>query len=504
MSTNLEIKPKRGRKKKVVESVVVEAAPLLVNEKTTQYTEEQKAFIEADIKASIILRACAGSGKTHSAVQRVKYLIQKGVDPKKILFLSYTVAAVTEFKKRLNNEDVKICTIHSLCSSMLSRLKKYKNIVNEYDFINYYKEKFKPRYNDDEQTKDEYYELINQMYDDAQYIGSSFAAYKLQTADKIKCPMPKFYNEYRQFMKETKSRDFSDLLIEVRDLLKDNRWLTLFKGQYEHILCDEFQDTSTIQASIILALNPSCITLIGDISQSIYLYSGANAQKVMDMVRSRRKCIDMTLSINFRSDKLIIENSNLYSNLQAISNSSNEGTVHKDIIIFEELVELLKKKPEVAVLARTNSVLRLIEFQLMMRKIPFRYINYLTKSECESFKKAEQRPSTMKKIKKLLPVFKTADNIIQFIEENQTQKSFATSIHKSKGLEWEVVVVVNSISPEILEFNKLDNLDNKTKKEISFFNDAPDDDVENFEARNVHYVAISRPKNELFYMVMGI
>ena len=110
----------------------------------------------------------------------------------------------------------------------------------------------------------------------------------------------------------------------------------------------------------------------------------------------------------------------------------------------------------------------------------------------------------MKKIRKLLPIFKTTDNAIQFIEENQNQKSFITSIHRSKGLQWPIVVVVNSISPEILAHNKLDSLDKKTLKEISFFHDAPEDDVENFEARNVHYVAVTRPEKELFFLVYGI
>ena len=142
--------------------------------------------------------------------------------------------------------------------------------------------------------------------------------------------------------------------------------------------------------------------------------------------------------------------------------------------------------------------------KLMLRKIPLNYFNYLTESECEALKKAENRPSTTKKMKRLLPVFKTADNVIRFIEENRNQPSFVTSIHKSKGREFPVVVVVNSVSPEILEHNKMDTLDEKTKKEISFFHDAPEDDVENYETKNIHYVAISRPKDELYYMIMGI
>ena len=172
--------------------------------KKQNYTEEQLAFIEANIKQSIILLATAGSGKTEASIQRVKFLLTNGVPPEKIIFFSYTTAAVNEFKKRLNNDKVKITTIHAFCLGMLSRMKKFKEVVDIYQFIDWYKEKFKPRFNDSDEVKSDFYDLINQMYDDAQYISSAITAYKLQTADKISCFVPKFYNEYRSFLKKKK------------------------------------------------------------------------------------------------------------------------------------------------------------------------------------------------------------------------------------------------------------------------------------------------------------
>jgi superfamily I DNA/RNA helicase len=77
------------------------------------YTQEQTAFINYDIKTSIILLSTAGSGKSQCTMERIKFLLSKGVDPKKIIFFSYTTAAVNEFKKRLNNDEVKITTIHA-------------------------------------------------------------------------------------------------------------------------------------------------------------------------------------------------------------------------------------------------------------------------------------------------------------------------------------------------------------------------------------------------------
>ncbi len=465
-------------------------------------TDEQKDYITKDKKANIILKATAGSGKTACAVDRVKFLIHNKVDPKKIIFFSYTTAAVEEFKKRLNNPDVKVTTIHAFCLGMLSRMKKYKDIVDIYKFIKWYQDKNKPSSSSPQQVKDEYYRFISKMYDDQQYIGSEITAFKLQTADGIKCKVPQFYKEYKEFTKETKSRDFSDMLIEVRELLKENKWLNMFKGEYEYIMVDEFQDTSTIQMQILLALNAQYYTVIGDISQSIFLYSGANAAAIIAMLKKRRNCIEMSLSVNFRSKRVIVENSNKYSNLQATAFSLEEGKIHNDILTFDELVNLLNTREEIAILARRNSDIKDIEYRLLMRKIPMRYFNYLTQEDISELRKAEARTSTTKKVRALLPIFKTTDNVINFIESNSESKSFVTSIHKSKGREFPVCVVVNSLSPELMEHNKLNGLPDEIKNKLSF--DLLLDDDDNFEAKNIHYVAISRPKDELFYMVLNI
>lgn len=471
----------------------------LIKKKNT-FTPEQLAFIEANSKWNIILKATAGSGKTYCVIERVRFLLASGVPPEKIIMFSYTTAAVEEVKKRLNNDSVRVTTIHAFCLSMLAKMQKFKKIVDIYEFINWYKDKYKPKAGAKQSDKEEFFDFITHLYDDAQYIASEITAFKLQTADGIKCRPARFFHEYKQFTKETKSRDFSDMLIEVRDLLKDNKWLRLFKNQFDYIFVDEFQDTSTIQMNILLALNAKYYTIIGDIAQSIFLYSGANAEQIIDMLKKRRECHDMALSTNFRSAKTIVENSNLYSDLQAVPFSQEEGIVHKEIILFEELFSILRKNEEVAILARTNTLIKDIEKRMLLRKEPLKYFNYITEQERKDLKKGEQRPSTQKKVKALLPVYKTVDNLIMFIEQNQNHKSFVTSIHKSKGREFEVCVVVNSVSPEILSHNDIHNLTDDQFKEISFDPANPDD----YEARNVHYVAVSRPKKELYYMLLNV
>lgn len=471
-----------------------------MTENKNNYSEEQLDFINSDIKSNIILRACAGSGKTFSAVERVKFLIANGVDPSKILFFSYTKAAVEEFRSRLNNEQIKITTIHAFCQGMLAKMKKFKNVVEIYEFISWYKEKNRPKPSASNQVKIKFYELINNLYENAQFISAEITSFKLQMAEGIKTKKPDFLDEYNKFKKETKTRDFSDMLIEIRDLLKENKWLVMFRNKYDYILVDEFQDTSAIQMDILLKLNAKYYTLIGDIGQSIFGYSGANAMMVMEMLKKRRQVQEMTLSINFRSSIAVVNNSNNYSTLKAIPFRKEEGFVSKKILKFEKFLNMIDNYEEIVLLCRTNEVIRQIEREFLIRKYPLNYKNYFSESEIESIKSGNISVNTQNKITYILPIFDNVENIIKFIESNRDSKKFLMTIHKSKGLEFENCIVVNCFSPDILEYNKVTELTKEQKKKYSF----DPDNEEDFESRNVFYVAITRPRNSLQFMVFKI
>lgn len=472
----------------------------MTEQKKNTYTEEQISFIEADIKSNIILRATAGSGKTFCAVERVRYLLANGVEPSKILFFSYTKAAVEEFRSRLQNDSIKITTIHAFCQGMLGRMKKFKKVVDIYEFITWYKEKMKPKPSADKSVKIKYYELISDMYENAQYIGASITAYKLQMAEGQKCKKPDFIDEYRKFTKETKSRDFSDMLIEIRDLLKENRWLVMFRNQYDYILVDEFQDTSSIQMDILLKLNAKYYTLIGDIGQSIFGYSGANAEDVIERMKRRRAVTEMTLSVNFRSAKTIVEHSNNYSTLKAIPSKSVDGSVNRKIILFDHFLKMVEGEEEIVLLCRTNRTIRDLEKEMLKKKIPINYKNYFSQTELDLIKDNKETNSTREKMHSVISTFGSKEALISFIEDNRSSKKHLTTIHKSKGLEFDVCIVVNCFAPDILEFNGVTELTEEQLKKYSFNLE----DEEDYEARNVFYVAITRPKNSLFFMAYNI
>jgi superfamily I DNA/RNA helicase len=474
------------------------------------YTEEQKNFIEYDSKDSVILAATAGAGKTFSCVQRLKYLINKGVDPNKIIFFSFTNAAVKELAERVEREGipvrkkisegngVTITTIHSFCNSLLARMGKFKKIAGIWEFLDWYKKEYRPSDSTPKEQKDAFWDMVYSMYDEADVISSHFASFKLQSADGVKVPIPPFWSEYSSFLKSERARDFSDMLIEVRNFLREDKYLKMFRNKYDYIFVDEYQDTSAIQLEVLLALNAKHYYLIGDRNQSIYGYSGANCKRLEAMLKHRRRTVEKSLTINFRSDKLIIENSNKYSTLEARPQSKEMGHVDRKIMFTEDhLIDIIKSNKEVAVLVRTNAVIRQLEMKLLLQKVPMRYQNFLNHNDFKAFSSGNMNYSTEKKLKMLESAFDSPAEVFNFINQNFDLKKQVMTIHKSKGREFDTCVVVNSISPEILKENNLYNrLTKKQIERISFFEDDEDE-----EPRNIHYVAVSRSKHNLHFMI---
>lgn len=473
-----------------------------------EYTKEQELFINYEENKSVILAACAGSGKTFSCVQRLKTLVERGVDPNKIIFFSFTKAATEELRERVESagilvrekvsqgEGVTITTIHAFANSLLARMGKFKGVATFYEFMNWFKQEHKPSSHATREVKEAYAELIANMYEDADQISSAIGAFKLQSADNIKAPIPEFFNDYKTFLRLQKKRDFSDMLIEVRDLLRENVWLKKFRGHYDYIFIDEYQDTSTIQLQTLLSLNAKYYYMIGDRNQSIYGYSGANCTKLEEMLKKRRDVKEMSLSVNFRSDESIVENSNKYSSLTAVANSKESGYVDKRIMLkMDELVELLKQPGEVVVLVRTNAIIRKLEKELLRRQVPMRYFNFITEDDIKAFKKDDISAHLRGKLNNFKPAFENDAQVIAFIERFKSSQKFVTTIHKSKGREFDECVVINSIAPEVLqECGIYDKLGKKRLERVSF----TDKDE---ESRNIHYVAVSRSRHKLHFMI---
>jgi len=471
-------------------------------------TGEQDKFIYYKGRDSVLCLASAGSGKTFSCVKRLQVLLERGVDPKKIMFVSFTKAATEELKERVGRDDIRITTIHAYCVHVLSSAKKFKKLTNFFSFIKWYENNHRPTINYNQADLDEFREKVSLMYDDWEVISSKISAYKLQKAeDNVTMLKPDFFNEYLKFQRETRTRDFSDMLIEVHNLFKQNTWLSRFKGQYDYIFIDEFQDTSAIQMRIMLALNAKYYYMIGDLYQSLYGYSGSDCEYNIEMVNQRRKVIEMTLTKNFRSGVEIVNNSNNFSELVASPSKIEAGNIDKSIkTSVDELIDIMDENKECAVLVRTNKIIKTLELILLRKKYPMHYFNYFSNEDIKLIRQGDLDKKDGNRILKrkwnqVKEYYESPMKLLNFIETHKKSKRFITTIHKSKGREYDTVVLVNSVSPELLIENKYDMKALKSMKLLKKISFNYDDD--NREAQNIHYVGVTRPKDNLFYMLYG-
>lgn len=471
-------------------------------------TGEQDKYINYKGRDSVLCLASAGSGKTFSCVKRLQVLLDRGVDPKKIMFVSFTKAATEELKQRVGRDDIRITTVHAFCVHVLSSAKKFKSLTNFFSFIRWYEKEHKPPARATEGDRIEFRENISLMYDEWELISSKISAFKLQKAENnITMLRPDYFNEYLKYQRKSGTRDFSDMLIEVHELFKKNTWLKRFKDRYDYIFIDEFQDTSAIQMRIMLALNAKYYYMIGDLYQSLYGYSGSDCQYNIDLVKKRRKVIEMTLTKNFRSGTEIVANSNNFSELVAKPSKKEAGEIDREIKFdLEDLTEIMDRENECAVLVRTNDIIKKLEYKLLRSKYPMKYFNYFTQDDMKlirekDLEKEDGNRVLKRKWKSVEDIFGSPLQLMNFLELNRKSKKFITTIHKSKGREYDSVVVVNSVSPELLYENRhrVPNINSKKYlKKVSFaYGDV------NREAQNIHYVAVTRPKEKLYYMLYG-
>jgi superfamily I DNA/RNA helicase len=462
------------------------------------FTSEQLAFIKHKEPNSVILSATAGSGKTASATGRLIWLLNQGVNPEKIIYFSFTNDAVDELRTRINNDKIEITTIHSFCARVLGKCKKFKPLVDTSFFPNWYKKKYAPTKKTPLEQKIFYDRACRQLADDPKKIFSDISKYKLTLAEGEKDRLPSFFKQYQRFLIETRTRDFADMLTDTLYLTGFKSWENNFEYKYHYVFVDEYQDTSALQMEILLALRAKMYHLIGDRNQSIYGFQGSDCYKIEKLLKEKKSVTEYNLSVNFRSAKGIVENANMYSDLIATPHHTTEGHINQKLLTERELISMMREK-DVVILARTNSVIKSLEMFLLSRKVPMRYFNILDDEDLEIItERKELTKKQAKKFKKILPYFDgTADEMVSFISEHCESKSFVTSIHKSKGREYPNVVIVNSLSPEVLEHNGI-ILEAKELKRMSF----DPDDIEDRESKNIHYVAVTRPKDELYYMMV--
>ena len=408
-----------------------------MNEILKDLNEEQRRAVECTSGPMLIV-AGAGSGKTRVLTSRIAYLIDQGVPPERILALTFTKKAAGEMKDRIalmvgarRARSIWMGTFHSVFIRFLREWSEWLGfpqtftIYDTQDSTNAIKSVVKQLGMDDRVYKPK--EVLarisrakNALITPTPYMNGE-GGYR--ESDRLhKTPeIYKIYSEYCRVCKQSGVMDFDDILLYMNILLRGNPdALASISGRFDHILVDEYQDTNMAQYVILkkLSLRHHNLCVVGDDSQSIYGFRGAEIQNILSFTTDFPEAKIFRLERNYRSTRNIVNAANTVI-------AKNEGRIPKQCVSMGEegekihLVSSYTEQEEAmqvassiitrmrmdhaeyedfAILYRTNSQSRALEEQLRRRNIP-----YMIYSGNSFFERAE--------VKDMMAYFKLAVNV---------------------------------------------------------------------------------------------
>jgi len=375
---------------------------------------EQKAAVTYD-KGPLLVLAGAGSGKTKVLTHRVAYFISEGLTKaENCLLMTFTNKAAGEMKERMSSLIIKAGlpadaaarlqagTFHSFCAKILRIDGKVIGIPPGFLIYDEQDQKslVKEIIENQNLSTDEYNpaavlsvisDAKNQMLSPTQY--SEFVNGLSAQAGEFQQVVFKVYLEYEKRLKEIGALDFDDLLIKAVLLLKGNsEILEKWQDKFTHIFVDEWQDTNKIQYRLIKLLvgNRKNLTVVGDISQSIYGWRGADYRNVNYLIRDYKDIKTINLEQNYRSTQNILEAANSviskntshpilklwtkkHKGERIKLYTARNGLDEADFIVNEasRLKRRHYKYSDIAVLYRTNAQSRVLEEALLHAGIPY-------------------------------------------------------------------------------------------------------------------------------------
>lgn len=373
--------------------------------------ELNPAQLEAVLQkeGSILTIAGAGSGKTKTLTYRVARLIESGVNPNNILLLTFTKKAADEMLSRASLildsrcEQVAGGTFHSFSNYILRKYSNFLELKNNFtildrsdseDVINHIRGnvigKQEKRFPKKHTILDIYSKAINKNLHAQTIIESEYKQFE-HCLDKIS----EISKEYTNYKRQNSLLDYDDLLLYLKILLSSNDDLRKkISNQYKYILVDEYQDTNTIQSEIIklLASEHNNVMAVGDDSQSIYSFRGANFKNILEFPQTFPNTKIIKLEQNYRSSQNVLELSNelikkakekytknLFSTIKhdnkpALICSSDLQTEAE--FITQKILELHEEENislnDIAILARSARMTYNLEIELAKKNLPYK------------------------------------------------------------------------------------------------------------------------------------
>jgi len=268
----------------------------------------------------LLVIAGAGSGKTRVITRRVARLLERGVDSRAILALTFTNKAANEMKARIaaltSGSQVWVGTFHALCARLLREhgprvgLDRGFTIYDQADRLRVIKAEMKRLGLDAVGVAPEKVEAAisrakNDLVEPERYL----AERRRHGDDHVAAIVGRVFRAYQERMSECSAVDFDDLLLHVVGLLREHRDLRArLDARYRYILVDEYQDTNLAQYAILRALSVDVqnICATGDPDQSIYGWRGANLRNILEFEDDYPNCKVVRLERNYRSTKAIL------------------------------------------------------------------------------------------------------------------------------------------------------------------------------------------------------
>ena len=364
---------------------------------------EQQIEAVKHIDGPCLVIAGAGSGKTKVLTTRIANLLEQGISDKNILAITFTNKAAKEMRERLNvlvpNNHVFVGTFHSFGLKIIREnvdnlgMNKNFTILDSEDVLSLIKKIMKEKGIDTKELSPYYVRSRISFIKNEDLSDAEIEKYLNSPLEKI---IIEIYYEYVKLLKKNNSVDFDDLLLLPVELFRKNKEiLDKYQERYRYILVDEYQDTNEVQyrLSKMLASKYENIFVVGDPSQSIYGFRGANFRNILDFEHHFKNTKVVMLKQNYRSTKNILEAANsviknnkerkdldLFSTLGdgvKVKYMRSYDEKHEITLIVDEIKRLLNdgyNYQDIAIFYRTNAQSRIVEEVLLKNGFPYKVV----------------------------------------------------------------------------------------------------------------------------------
>jgi DNA helicase II / ATP-dependent DNA helicase PcrA len=377
---------------------------------------EQRRAVEHGVEP-LLVNAGAGSGKTKTLAHRVAHLMVGGVDPRRIMLLTFSRRAAEEMIRRVQRigyvlpERSRLMidaltwsgTFHAIGGRLLREYSAQIGLDRDFtihgredaaDLMNLVRHdvglsKTEKRFPNKKTCLDIYSRAVNTEVPLAEVLGTNFP-WCASWENELK----KLFAGYVEAKQRQSVLDYDDLLLYWEQMMQEGQIARDLSSRFDHVLVDEYQDTNRLQASILLAMKPDGrgLTVVGDDAQSIYSFRAATVRNILDFPKqfSPPACI-ITLDRNYRSTQPILAAANAVIDLAAERHKKNLRSdrpsaqrpqlvsvrdetdqaryITERVLEHREAAIPLKQQ---AVLFRASHHSAALEIELIQRNIPFK------------------------------------------------------------------------------------------------------------------------------------